>query len=238
MSAPNFGINWRPTFEPLTPSDFFEKHLKRVENHYDAESEPLTRAFLDVYILEPARDRITLSGFGDWFMAYGERNVNVANVSLVGEAKNAGCPLGNNAVFQILTNMLIVHHARRGAGKEHPRVYGFLTNRMYWILYHIDDNGQVFASKRYDASRDPPAIILGALHHVFRHAQLTCSPATAQAAATENLKPVTGRCRKTIIQVGGTKLNVEAQAHTLRKSFVRSHDLSDSADGEDDDPDE
>ncbi|KAJ3171244.1 hypothetical protein HDU88_008281 [Geranomyces variabilis] len=123
MSAPNFGINWHPTIEPLTPSLFFEKHLKRVENHYDAESEPLTRALLDVYILEvmehlsqnqaePLRifgemaleassDRITLSGFGDWLMAYGERNANVANVSLVGEAKNAGYPLGNSAVFQM-----------------------------------------------------------------------------------------------------------------------------------------
>jgi len=206
----------------------------------------MTRSFLDAYILEVMRnlppqmlsgtsrmrvfgeitleassDDLTLSGCGDWMMAYGERNANLHNVSLTGEAKNKGdgAFLTNSAIFQLLTYMLVVHRARRQVNKEHPCVFGFLTNQTLWRFYKIDDVGEIFSSAIFALSAPrEQEIILGNLLYIFQQAQMS-SQTTTPAQSVEDIPPGEA-VSSTSIDLSGRELAVELEFHTFGESFV------------------
>ena len=108
--------------------------MQRLRSCFDKLSEPLTRSYLDAYLLETLynlpqtstqklkffgevsfsytsdTDK-TLNGFGDWILAYGEEGRDtIENISLIGEAKNSENGIDNpQYVAQILGYMLAVH---------------------------------------------------------------------------------------------------------------------------------
>ncbi|KAJ3182945.1 hypothetical protein HDU85_002551 [Gaertneriomyces sp. JEL0708] len=246
----NTGVNWEIPAVDTEPSDFFVTHIEDLGNYYDAESEPMTRSFLDAHILEvmrnlkessPQKLRVfgemalnatkgdtTLSGFGDWFLAYGERDPkDLANVSLVGEAKSITNAVDMDApLFQALTYMLIIHNVRKEKGKDHPRVFGFLTNRRMWIFLKIEDDGVVYKSKLYLESSSKE--LLGALVYVFQQAQLSSTTTTPFSSSDDIASPLT-----TQFTTSGA-VEIQYEVNTMGRSYNAEEELSSDWSSDDD----
>ncbi|KAJ3174026.1 hypothetical protein HDU87_007241 [Geranomyces variabilis] len=201
--TPNCGVNWDlNTLKPLSPSKFFLGHRAKLMKFFDLKSEPMTRSFLDAYLLEtmsqmkPGIEKLSLvgeigiqytsstgafiNGFGDWVLAYGEVGTgrHTYNISLIGEAKRSG-GLELDAeqnILQLLTYMIIVHKERLKAGKQSAAVCGFLSNFDRFRFFKITHEGSILKSHSFDERREP-GLILACMHKLFTSAQAS-SPST------------------------------------------------------------
>ncbi|KAJ3157585.1 hypothetical protein HDU86_003237 [Geranomyces michiganensis] len=208
--TPNCGVNWAlHTLKPLTPSKFFMGHRAKLMKFFDLKSEPMTRSFLDAYLLEtmlqmkPGIEKLSLlgeigiqytsntgafiNGFGDWVLAYGEVGTarHTYNISLIGEAKRSG-GLELDAeqnILQLLTYMIIVHKERLKAGKQSAAVYGFLSNFDRFRFFMITHEGSIHKSHSFDESREQ-GLILACMHKIFTSAQAS-SPSTKAPSEAE-----------------------------------------------------
>ncbi|KAJ3047894.1 hypothetical protein HK097_011078 [Rhizophlyctis rosea] len=213
-NAPKEGINWLLSdAQKFQPTEAFVTHYRDLERFYNADSEPMTRAYLDAYLLEVLRklrqnateslkvygelavscsaNGKTLNGFGDWFIGYGEGGDSLLkNVALVGEAKDISVDISSEqALCQIFTYMLIIHRIRKEEGKVHAQVYGFITNRRRWIFLWVTDGGEVKRTKEF-AEAVEQEDILANLAYIFSKAQQS-SPSTTQSTSVESLAPTT-----------------------------------------------
>ena len=186
-------------------------HYLDLKTFYVADSEPMTRAFLDAYILEVLRNLPvaasqslrafgeiavtcsrkgkTLNGYGDWFMGYGKEGDSLLkNIALVGEVKDRSVDISSDqALCQTYAYMLIIHQTRKSEKKQHPRVFGFLTNRRRWLFLMVTDSGELLKSKEFQEASEQKSILAN-LRYIFLQAQLS-SPSTSPHTSTESLAP-------------------------------------------------
>ncbi|KAJ3294048.1 hypothetical protein HK104_003990 [Borealophlyctis nickersoniae] len=213
-TADDEGINWNITEAvKFDASPAFMSHYQDLKKFYHADSEPMTRAYLDAYLLEVLRNLAedtaqslkvfgeiavactangkTLNGFGDWFLGYGEKGDSLLkNVSLLGEAKEISVDISSEqALCQVFSYMLIVHRIRKEEGKAHARVYGFITNRRRWLFLMVDDNGDLKKTQEF-AEAVQQDTILANLRFIFSSAQQS-SPSTTPSSSLESLTPPT-----------------------------------------------
>ncbi|KAJ3038639.1 hypothetical protein HDV00_000483 [Rhizophlyctis rosea] len=209
-TAENEGTNWvLEEEEGFKQSEAFRSHYQDLKTYYSADSEPMTRAYLDAYILEVMRtlqrttnehlkiygeiaisctaNGKTLNGYGDWFIAYGEKgDALLKNVALVGVAKDITVDItSEQALCQVFAYMLIIHRIRKEEGKAHSRVYGFITNRRRWLFLMVTDSGTLKKTTDLKES-EQQSQILANLCYIFQQAQLA-SPSTTLSTSTESL---------------------------------------------------
>ncbi|KAI8911253.1 hypothetical protein DFJ77DRAFT_512264 [Powellomyces hirtus] len=229
---------------PVHVSQTYTEMIERLEKSYDLSSEGFTRTFIDMVVLEamehttrelqlstPAanclpmnfygevsitstRNKITLSGYGDYVLAHGEAVQAKISPTLPSLGVKTVTSLTTQSIVQTLTYMGIVHRERQKANKSSAQVLGYVTNFKVWIFLRIKDDSSVDVSNWLAFAGAPAALqgsVIGLLARLFLEARLQ-SPTTTPASSATALLPTTD------IQSTLTEFEHEPDAETETES--------------------
>lgn len=170
--------SWDIEFTPITPSDFFQQHLRRLKRFDLITSEEAKKLIIDAILTEAIQDfeclkiwkasaleSDTLSGEADYLLAENRAYLEAPLLCIV-EAKKDDFEQG---LAQCLVEMQACQWNDQQMGKMID-IMGIVTNGTTWQFYKLSTSGIVYETLPYSMS--DVASILGLLHFVFQQCEL------------------------------------------------------------------
>ena len=187
------------TFNGATPSKWFQKSKKIVDDVWNTNSEATTRTVIDLNLMEILKQDPSLRPFGCWgevsitfqgggiqlngksdyFLGYGvPGNETLEGMLVGGEAKARGQMFN---IWQIIGYCGIIHNIRKSKSKITCTVYGFVTDSSIWEFIRIDNDSVVYTSSPIANNEE----ILSWLKYILHCAMLSTPTANPYNSESE-----------------------------------------------------
>jgi len=171
-------LPWSFAVEPISPSEFFQENLRRMNEVFDLQSGEESKKllidaicqevlyqfkYLKIWKAAPLADEHT-SGYADYLVAKKRAYLEAPFLCIV-EAKKDDFEQG---LAQCLPEMKACQHNNQQLGQA-SEIYGIVTNGNSWEFYRLQLDGKVYGTETY--SIGSVAELLGRLHYVFQQCE-------------------------------------------------------------------